>query len=176
MSIKCRNECKRTLTSQEMVKLVAEIQFRCSKCRIVTVLTLPVAKWRTFLRWGAVMSRRWIRHYEKFQTNTHRPRNGEVSGGSIVSALKMSYRYRFHTSCWNMTDVFKRERRKEHEMDKTIQICKRKLTGQEMVKLVVDLSFRRSKCRIVTVLALPVAKWRTFLIESRVMSRRWIKH
>ena len=44
MSIKCENECKRTLTSQEMVKLVTEIQFRRSKCRIVTVFSIPVAK------------------------------------------------------------------------------------------------------------------------------------
>ena len=67
------------------------------------------------------MSRRWIIHYEKWKTDTHRPRNGELSGGSIVLALKMSYRYRFGTSCCKMTDVFDREQRYEQEMDNTLQ-------------------------------------------------------
>ena len=55
-------------------------------------------------------------HYKKWQTDTHRPRNGEDSGRSIVPALKMSYRYRFGTSCCKMTDVFDGEARNEQEM------------------------------------------------------------
>jgi len=58
-----------------------------------------------------------------------------------------------------MTDVFDRDTHNEQEMDKTLgNKCKRTLTSQEMVRLVADISFGHSKCRIVTVLALPVAK------------------
>ena len=58
---------------------------------------------------------------KRMQTDTHRPRNGEDSGRSIVPALKMSYRYRFGTSCCKMTDVFDREPRNEQEMDKSLR-------------------------------------------------------
>ena len=58
---------------------------------------------------------------KRMQTDTHQPRNGEVSDRDTVPALKMSYHYRFLTSCCKMTDVFDREQRYEQEMDNTLQ-------------------------------------------------------
>ena len=57
---------------------------------------------------------------KRMQTDTHQPRNGEVSDRDTVPALKISYRYRFLNSCCKMTDVFDREPGNEQEMNNTL--------------------------------------------------------
>ena len=63
------------------------------------------------------MQRRCINCKQKWQSETHQPRNARFSSRAVVIARKKSFRGRLINSCRKMTDVFEEEKGEYMQMD-----------------------------------------------------------
>ena len=64
------------------------------------------------------MHRRCINCKQKWQSETHQPRNARFSSRAAVIVRKKLFRGRSINSCRRMTDVFERETRNPREIHK----------------------------------------------------------